>query len=119
MIVVAARRPPATVLGAGTRDVSVNPSLADSTRRGWAKCREEMIMAKLPKAPHPLPQLTSSELLTYIRQLREALNAKLSQGDRELVLGQLGKSYTEASERGLTVPAVAETPRGSPHGLIR
>lgn len=76
-------------------------------------------MAKLPKASHPLPQLTSGELLRYIGELRQALSTDLSDSDRELVLGRLGKCYTEASERGLTVPDVAETPRGSPHGLIR
>ena len=67
-------------------------------------------MAKLPTAPHPLPQLTSSELLKHISELRQALRVNLSDGDRELVLGRLGKCYTEASERDLAVPESAEAP---------
>jgi hypothetical protein len=77
---------------------------------GRAECREEMIMAKLPKAPHPLPQLTSTELLKYIEELRQALRTDLSDSDREQVLARLGPSYAEANERGLTVPGAAEVP---------
>lgn len=66
-------------------------------------------MAKLPTASHPLPQLTSGELLRYIGELRQSLRADLSEADRELVLGRLGKCYTEANERGLGVPE-AEAP---------
>lgn len=75
---------------------------------GRAECREEMIMAKLPKAPHPLPQLTSTELLKYIEELRQALRMDLSDSDREQVLARLGPSYAEANERGLTAPGAAE-----------
>jgi len=77
---------------------------------GRAECREEMIMAKLPKAPHPLPQLTSTELLKYIEALRQALRTDLSDRDREQVLARLGPSYAEANERGLTVSGAAEVP---------
>jgi len=76
----------------------------------WAECREEMIMAKLPKASHPLPQLTSTELLKYIEALRQALRTDLGDSDREQVLARLGPSYAEANERGLTVPGAADAP---------
>ncbi len=71
-------------------------------------------MAKLPTAPHPLPQLTSGELLRYIGELRQALRAELSDADRELVLGRLGKCYTEAGERDLAVPDAADAPKVRP-----
>jgi hypothetical protein len=73
-----------------------------------------MIMAKLPKAPHPLPQLTSTELLKYIEELRKALRTDLSDSNREQVLARLGPSYAEANERGLTVPGAAEVPEVRP-----
>lgn len=67
-----------------------------------------MTMAKLPKAPYPLPQLTSGELLKYISELRQAVRTDLSDSDRNLVLTRLGASYAEANERGMTVPEAAE-----------
>jgi hypothetical protein len=63
-----------------------------------------MIMAKLPKAAYPLPQLTSGKLLTCVSELRQALRTDLSDSDRDQVLARLGESFAEANERGMTVP---------------
>ena len=67
-----------------------------------------MIMAKLPKAAYPLPQLTSGELLTYISELRQAVRTDLSDSDRDQVLARLGAAFAEANDRGMTVPESTE-----------
>jgi hypothetical protein len=53
-------------------------------------------------------QLTSTELLTYISELRQALRTHLSDTDRDQVLARLGTSFAEANERGMTVPESTE-----------
>ena len=66
-------------------------------------------MAKLPKAPHPLPQLTSGELVRYISELGTAVRTGLGDSDRDQVLARLGAAYAEANERGMTVPEAVGT----------
>jgi hypothetical protein len=59
-------------------------------------------MAKLPKLPraeHPLPQMTSTELAKYITDLRAAQELNLSDEDHTFVLERLGKAYAELNTR--------------------
>jgi hypothetical protein len=58
-------------------------------------------MSNIPTADHPVGQLTTSELLTYIARLRAALQTPLIRSDRDVCLERLGKAYQEANERGI------------------
>lgn len=53
---------------------------------------------KLPQPPHAVDQLTSTELGTYIQDLRDARDAAPTDTERTLAIEALGKAYIALNE---------------------
>lgn len=56
-------------------------------------------MSKVPKSPHSIPQLTTSELADFIDELKAALGRNLSDDEKKVVLGKLREAYLEQNHR--------------------
>ena len=53
---------------------------------------------ELPRPPHPAGQLTSSELGSYIQELRVARDSAPDETSRTLAIAALGSAYAALSE---------------------